>query len=1042
MTSQPRYGAEEFSKQSPTTKRVTLPAATQLRLFPLSALSGLAIAALLARFWRPSQTYPDVIAGVIAFANVSKTGDYLGLILILPLASLSFYCALRLAASAVRKTGDSKWLNSLLDIPLALLAYWAGVQLIGFDATPPYEVLLGSGLLLFLLPALLRSPSPSTRQLKQAGLFGFLDLLLLVFGGFGIGFALARVGHFAPQWVAQFAMAYTLSGVVVLITLVWRSAGLEQAHRKIIGLTYWFQIPLPLLLFAVLPRDTLYEQRRIVAESSYPLTGVLSAGCLVAWIFLYRRYRRQMGGISVRLRTHLEPLCLVAITTCLASRAVLPEIFGDDFHFGEQYLPWQQLVQFGRLPYIDLIPIHGTMPLITGALNSLFFQGAVGSFPNALLLFAAGASALTFLCLYRAGGLGPALLYLLCLNQIDRFYFFGPFLLLLTGPRRFRSQYSFLLAIAFTAFALTYNIPVGTALLIGLLPTMTVEAGWIWRAGYARSRPLVVIVGASVLVVAGVPVVRNTVRGFVQFAIETGATNSVAHGLVWEGISAVAPPNSNSVVSPLLFELMKFGWIPLVLMVIAGLISIAAARFSMLWKRENRLLVGFALSAIAMVPWSVTRIDPGLSRTGSFTAYCVAVFLPLLALRNGRACREAMSMLVPAMAFLLGLFAVQSGTVFCFSSISARLAPIVPVPGELTCVDGVRHGMPNLGRVCLPPARLNALTKFDRAVSSLVGPSGTYFDLTNRQALYSFTRREEPALYATPYIAVSHQQQEHVLQQLRTNPVKLVFAAPTMGFDGLPSSLRSYLFFRYVALSFRPCKIEDNLFLTAPSVDRSPCENAPDRQLWDEHYAHWNLEGLPSAWGGSWSSLKRLFVPVSVGLAPPRLRLEGLQENEKQQFTLTHSGFDEQSYLDRYPDIASAVKTGALSSGYQHYKFYGERERRIGSAAASFILDLRSLDVDPRYYDFLTFQLISDANAPKRLPLELRWVSDLGEVTQPVLFFVEDGRVVVPVGSYPQWLLARRIQSIRIGIANPVGFRIPEFQLLHYRPSDSVPKPW
>ena len=54
------------------------------------------------------------------------------------------------------------------------------------------------------------------------------------------------------------------------------------------------------------------------------------------------------------------PLCVAAIAVCLtASNRYLPAIYMDDFHLGEQLLPWQQLTQFGRLPYIDLIPIHG-----------------------------------------------------------------------------------------------------------------------------------------------------------------------------------------------------------------------------------------------------------------------------------------------------------------------------------------------------------------------------------------------------------------------------------------------------------------------------------------------------------------------------------------------------------------------------------------------------------------------------------------------------------------------------------------------------------
>jgi len=33
----------------------------------------------------------------------------------------------------------------------------------------------------------------------------------------------------------------------------------------------------------------------------------------------------------------------------------------DDFHLGEQILPWQQWRDFHRLPYVDFAPVHGLM---------------------------------------------------------------------------------------------------------------------------------------------------------------------------------------------------------------------------------------------------------------------------------------------------------------------------------------------------------------------------------------------------------------------------------------------------------------------------------------------------------------------------------------------------------------------------------------------------------------------------------------------------------------------------------------------------------
>lgn len=40
--------------------------------------------------------------------------------------------------------------------------------------------------------------------------------------------------------------------------------------------------------------------------------------------------------------------------------------------------------------------------------------------------------------------------------------------------------------------------------------------------------------------------------------------------------------------------------------------------------------------------------------------------------------------------------------------------------------------------------------------------------------------------------------------------------------------------------------------------------------------------------------------------------------------------FNEEAYLQTYPDVAAAVNAGFLSSGQQHYTLYGQFENRVG----------------------------------------------------------------------------------------------------------------
>ena len=1025
------------------TLQLTFPSGPPLqaswRLFLLAMLYAAVFAGCVFRWWRPRQQYPDVITGAITWGNISKTSDYIGLSLIAIGTVLAYWGLLRLARFILQRAGGpAHWLTTLLNVPVVLLAYWVGAQLVGFDIQRlPLESLLSSFVLFLALPALVRLQRLSPRMLQRAGLLLMFDLLCLLLGGFGIAFLFAILFPFAPVNVSYATALYALAGVTVLGVLLLRCTSLCQCVAKLTKATYFLQAPTALLFLAMLRRAVLYHGQRIAPTNRRPLLALLAILCLAAWISLYRRYRRCARYFRSPLRAHVEPLCLAAVIACFIAMPAFPTITGDDFHFGEQYIPWQQLTQFGRIPYVDLIPIHGLMAFATGALNALLFDGTVATFGAAGALLGALAGAVTFFCLYRSAGLAPALLFCLVVNHLDRLYLVGPVLLCLEQPKWLQSGRMWFSVIALCLLSVAYNIPVGLALIIGLLPTIIDEGLRAWRRRLLPWRRAFIGAAASLCIVLAIPIVRRVGFGFVRFAYETASTNTVAHGIQWEGFASVQPPAADAVVSPLLFELFKFGWVFIALFAVAILIAKGRLNPS---RRASRLLWGVALTCLVMAPWTINRIGSGLSRSGSLSAYCAAVFLPLLAIRYVGALRHTGggSSALPLIGALLGVYAVFTGSFASLQNLSARLQPAVTVPDNLLHVKGSDAGLPNLGDLYMPQDRLDAILRFHRTVSAFVGESGTYFDLSNRQALYSFTRRREPVLYATPYIAVSHQQQERVLKQLSANPPQLVYVAPAMNFDG-PASLRSYLLYRYAVLRYRPCKVAENIFLLAPSLNPGLCENVPPQQLLNSNFALWNLAALPSAWGGSWRTLRSLFITRDVVLTSSRVHLDGLSR-EADAFTVPPAAFDEQTYLDRYPDVANAVKAGAFTSGLQHYETFGRHEGRNGAKNSSFELDVRDLNIDPKRYDFLTFRFAFLPNTARPI-FELRWTSDVGASTNAISFILEGDRAVIPLGSYPEWLMANRITSLRFTIPSGSGLktvRLFDFQFLHYRPSEAT----
>jgi SAM-dependent methyltransferase len=93
--------------------------------------------------------------------------------------------------------------------------------------------------------------------------------------------------------------------------------------------------------------------------------------------------------------------------------------------------------------------------------------------------------------------------------------------------------------------------------------------------------------------------------------------------------------------------------------------------------------------------------------------------------------------------------------------------------------------------------------------------------------------------------------------------------------------------------------------------------------------------------------------------------------------TATNQNFDEKSYLLANPDVADAVKRGAIKSGASHFKKFGKNENRKIQFSTSIISEAKSRKLKqikpllrthmhyvetPDYYDFLSEELRAQFN--------------------------------------------------------------------------------
>jgi hypothetical protein len=330
---------------------------------------------------------------------------------------------------------------------------------------------------------------------------------------------------------------------------------------------------------------------------------------------------------------------------------------------------------------------------------------------------------------------------------------------------------------------------------------------------------------------------------------------------------------------------------------------------------------------------------------------------------------------------LIAIFAAMHGLQdrFSLAQLTSRAFPRSEVPANLERASSGELGGSRFGTVFISPERRAEIAGFKDALSHVLAPGQTYFDLTNRQALYYYLGLPVPALYSATFNALNENQQQRMLRQLTRKPPPAVLIAPALEGDGINASLRSFFLYRHFVRSYRPVEYGRYVFLVnaeSPAFPREP-DSRQEEVLVDRAFAHQDLQLLPASWGVSWTTLKHKVRFVADLVAEsPNLPMSGScsAPNDKEaRFEL----------LRRYRLPA----TGRTDSA-----------------------------------DLLEIRLQPGATMPASLRLMYSTAPD--RAPQAITMRVRGSTLIVPVSSYASWLRAPEIRSI--DLCAPAGEASPK----------------
>jgi hypothetical protein len=929
--------------------------------------------ATIARYLTGQQAYTDLVSGPLAWANVDKGFDFRVFYVFLATFAL-LLALLALLGRRLQRNSNLRQRSIEPGLALALLpaALWLGGRLAtnSFGAVPIESLFSGSAVLIFAFlvsRARLIATDENVNKIISASL---LVLLFGFFGGLGLATVLSRIFHLAVTLNTTISLVTAVCGFeFVAVTLVTAfSVTTEEIEERLGRIVFGAQLLLPMLWAVVLPPAIVESGHRIESHPSVALPTALCLAATVSWVVLIHRWIAQKAPASGDSRLPLVPLAIVPIAIFVATNHPLyPTFFGDDFHTGEHLLPWQQLHDFGKLPFVDFVPVHALMDFFVSWVNAVFFDGTLANYGDSRTILFAVAGAVTFLTVARFAGVGLALCLAMAANLWDRLLFVPAVLVILCDARLMAKSQRWLLCWFFICpLAVSYNPAAGIALTLASLPIALIQLWQLINKDRNALWRIMLVLGSIMISLALIPTFRVMAFGFAHFLTDNARAVTLVHGIGWQADKAGMPSVRGVLAAPLVWEMFRFSWI--VALLVGGWIFVSQAGE---WRNASRQ--GLAMGAMGCLflfflsGWTINRIDASLpSRTGEVSYLACLYLLPLMLYGAGRWRRGSILVFLLVIGFFQGAMADfnNSGSKphsgISMNALIEKPSTALEVPSGCISIDGPSLKLPNLGHIYAPREVLESVLGLRAALTELLRPGETYLDLTGRQANYFYLGMPVPVSYGASWLTANMVLQENLLSQIKSQRPRVVWLGPGPFRDADGPAFRTYQIYRFLIQHYVPLVRSGKVFLVTPDLtDPSLSSPAEQLELLREVFEPASMERLPSAWGSSWSRLQKRFV---VG----------------QQL----SGKD----------------TGILNR-------------------SSMPLVLTNQTISGAKNDFLRIDFFSNLSPKARMEIEVRWISENGPSS--ARFVAGNGTNLIPLGVSPDWLLSKSISEVTIVPVSP-----------------------
>ncbi len=232
------------------------------------------------------------------------------------------------------------------------------------------------------------------------------------------------------------------------------------------------QLPLPLLLILYLKHSYRYQEQ--ILQLHHPKSYIIFIAFFMLALYIgfflqYYFFRKSDKSIKPFIAA-ASAISIFLYGSYIPAALIIPS---DMHHYGEQMLPWQQIVSLSNSPYKDYAPVSGLFPMPTGGINQLFFGGKASTYGAAfvILFILFGTLTVCMISLHVNGKWTLLFAFLFHMPVYCRTWIILPVLLLLLLPSVIHNKRRFLYLYVFCGFLSGLYYPLfGLALIVAGMP--------------------------------------------------------------------------------------------------------------------------------------------------------------------------------------------------------------------------------------------------------------------------------------------------------------------------------------------------------------------------------------------------------------------------------------------------------------------------------------------------------------------------------------------------------------------------------------------